>query len=353
MRLPRLKAPAHLGTAYYHCISRVVDRRFVLDDDEKAYFLKLMRFYEQFCKVRVLAYCLMSNHFHLLVEVPKRPDVLPSEAWLIEHVRRCYGDTTAFNLEVNLDQTRKQAGEEAAQKLLAGWFARLWDVSAFMKILKQRFTQWFNRNSKRCGTLWEDRFRSVLVESGAALGTMAAYIDLNPVRAGMVKDPAHYIWCSYGAAMGGDRAARQGLNAVVSIIEHGSSEQTGANPTQNRKPASALAWLEQYRVWLFGYAEEITDTRTGRTLRRGLQRGQIDKVQNSGGRLQRWELLRHRLRYLTRGGAIGSKAFVESVAPSKSSSPCVVQLRTPKTLPGGDSTWSGLRTLRLPRFNGS
>ncbi len=83
----------------------------------------------------------------------------------------------------------------------------MWDVSAFMKILKQRFTQWFNKNSKRRGTLWEDRFRSMLVEGGAALGMMAAYIDLNSVRAGMVQDSADYRWSSYGVAMGGNKAA--------------------------------------------------------------------------------------------------------------------------------------------------
>jgi hypothetical protein len=53
-----------------------------------------------------------------------------------------------------------------------------------MKVLKQRFTQWFNGRHAWRGTLWEDRFRPVLVEGkGDALRAMAAYIDLNPVRA--------------------------------------------------------------------------------------------------------------------------------------------------------------------------
>ncbi len=60
----------------------------------------------------------------------------------------------------------------------------MWDISAFMKTLKQRFSQWFNGRHKCRGTLWEDRFRSALVEGkGNALRAMAAYIDLNPVRA--------------------------------------------------------------------------------------------------------------------------------------------------------------------------
>ena len=66
----------------------------------------------------------------------------------------------------------------------------MWDVSGYLQRLKQRFTQWFNRRKGRRGVLWEERFKSVLVEgSGDPLSTMAAYIDLNPVRAGLVEDP--------------------------------------------------------------------------------------------------------------------------------------------------------------------
>jgi len=67
MRQPRLFAPPSWSSACYHCVSRVVDRQHVLGDEEKAEFIRLMRLYEKLCQVRVLTYCLMSNHFHLLV----------------------------------------------------------------------------------------------------------------------------------------------------------------------------------------------------------------------------------------------------------------------------------------------
>jgi putative transposase len=349
MRLPRLKAPSHLSAAYYHCVSRVVDRRFILGDDEKGRFLHLVRFYERFSKVRVVAYCLMSNHFHILVEVPKRPNEQPSEAWLIEHVRRCYGENTAFALEINLAQSRKQAGEEAAQKILAGWFARMWDVSAFMKSLKQRFSQWFNKNSKRRGTLWEDRFRSVLVESGAALGTMATYIDLNPMRAGMVKDPADYRWCSYGAAVGGNKAARSGLKSVVNTVVYGELQDA----KEEKRTTGDLPWMEQYRVWLYGSAGEIKDRRSGRTLRKGLRWESIDAVLRKAGKRKRSEMLRRRLRFMTRGGAIGSAAFVETIFNSERWRFDPDRQAGAKVMRGGDAVWSGLRTLRLPRTTGT
>ena len=70
------------------------------------------------------------------------------------------------------------------------------DLSAYMKIVKQRFTQWFNKKHARRGTLWEDRFKSTLVEDGHAARVVAGYIDLNPVRAALVRDPKDYRWCS-------------------------------------------------------------------------------------------------------------------------------------------------------------
>ena len=72
----------------------------------------------------------------------------------------------------------------------------------YMKGLLQRFTQWYNRKHGRSGGLWEDAFKSVLVEDGVASRTMAAYIDLNPVRAGMRSSGARKLRGHAAAAAG-------------------------------------------------------------------------------------------------------------------------------------------------------
>ena len=77
MRLSRFLAPwdgdfSAGKPVLYHVISRVVDRRFVLGDEEREHFKMLMRMMENFSGCRVLSYCIMSNHFHLLLEVPPR-----------------------------------------------------------------------------------------------------------------------------------------------------------------------------------------------------------------------------------------------------------------------------------------
>ena len=74
--------------AYYHCVSRVVERRFAFQDEEREQFVRLMRAYEAFCQVRVLSYCVMSNHFHIMVEVEKRPEGQAfSDEWLLKQPR--------------------------------------------------------------------------------------------------------------------------------------------------------------------------------------------------------------------------------------------------------------------------
>ncbi|MES2571362.1 MAG: transposase [Verrucomicrobiota bacterium] len=79
MRYGRGRAAADAEVAYYHCFLRVVEKRFALGDLEKERFVKFMRAYEEFCGVRIVTFCVMSNHFHLLVEVPHRPATLPSD----------------------------------------------------------------------------------------------------------------------------------------------------------------------------------------------------------------------------------------------------------------------------------
>ena len=70
MRMHRQRAPETDPAAYYHCISRVINREWVLGDAEKEELTGLLRRYEDFCGVRLVTFCLMSNHFHALVEVP-------------------------------------------------------------------------------------------------------------------------------------------------------------------------------------------------------------------------------------------------------------------------------------------
>lgn len=70
-------------------------------------------------------------------------------------------------------------------------------ISKMMQSLGRRYVQYFNREYRRSGTLWEGRFKSCLVQDEKYLLELYRYIELNPVRAGMVNDPGEYRWSSY------------------------------------------------------------------------------------------------------------------------------------------------------------
>ena len=301
MRQARLKADARAKLAYYHCISRVVGREFLLGEAEKEQFVAFLREYERFCGVRVLTYCVMSNHFHVLVEVPRRPEKPLTDEELVARLYGLSGLSEAATIEQRLGWLRERGQHGAAEVLRERVMARMWDVSGFMKLLKQRYTQWYNRLHDRTGTLWEARFKSVLVEgAGHPLATMAAYIDLNPVRAKLVLDPKDYRWCGYAAAVAGEAGAVEGLGRVLASVE-------------GHRKAGAEA-LRRYRCWLYGQgAEREGVTEAGEPLMPGLSAEAVAEVIEAKGRLPLNEYLRLRVRYFTDGVVLGTRGFVNEV----------------------------------------
>jgi REP element-mobilizing transposase RayT len=289
--------------AIYHCVSRVVDRRLVFGPDERERFRTCMRMYEAFSGCRVLAYCVMSNHFHILLEVPPMPAGGLSDEEFARRLGALYGPGEVREVMEGVRDLRARGLENEAAAAMERHTYRMHDLSEFMKGLLVRFTMWFNRRHGREGTLWERRFKSVIVESGTAARTMAAYIDLNPVRAGMVGDPADYRWSSCGEAVGGGprgsgRMAREGLVRALR-----SADGVGFE---------AKHWPEvsrEYRA-LMSLALERKPGRSGRP------DGPAPGKAGSGGpeidaSLAR--MLSRRVRYFTDGAVIGSRGFVDAV----------------------------------------
>jgi putative transposase len=300
MRRPRWKAPASFARAYYHCISRVVDKQMVFGVEEREQFVAFMREYERFCGVRVVTYCVMSNHFHILLEVPEWPQEPLSDEALVELLNGLSGMSSGPMVGEKILWLRKNGAEDAAEVWRQRVMSVMWDVSGFMKLLKQRFTQWFNRRKGRKGTLWEERFKSVLVDgAGEVLSTMAAYIDLNPVRAGLVEDPKDYRWCGYGEAVSGRSGARAGLEWVMSAASRGE--------------VKGLEAMKMYRVWLFGQGEQKGMQEDGQAVKKGFSRETVLQVVREKGRLPLAEYLRLRVRYFADGAVLGTRGFVNEI----------------------------------------
>ena len=118
MRFPRIKAE---GQSFYHCVSRVVDARFIFQTTghgcaEAERFVLLMRQLEAFSGVRVLDYVLMSNHFHLLCQVPQAQEL--SEAQVLERIQAGYGPARRQALDQELAHLRQEPdGAEQTPRL--------------------------------------------------------------------------------------------------------------------------------------------------------------------------------------------------------------------------------------------
>ena len=142
-RLPRL----FIKDCPQHIIQRGNNRQatFFADEDYTVYLDKLKDFSEKY-QVNVHAYVLMTNHVHLLLS------------------------------------TAHQGA-----------------ISKMMQSIGRYYVLYINKTYQRTGTLWEGRFKSTLVDSDNYLFTVMRYLEMNPVRAGMVKHPAEYPWSSYQA----------------------------------------------------------------------------------------------------------------------------------------------------------
>jgi len=282
----------------YHVISRFVDRQFALGDAKaKRVFLDLMKRQAAFSGVQVLTYCIMGNHFHLLLRVPERPELPEKE--VLRRTRCIWGEKRQKKFEQKLAELREMSavGEQLAEQELDAQRRRMYNLSEFVKDLKQRFSVWFNKENERKGTLFEERFKSVLVEDGRARRMMAAYIDLNPVRAGIVEDPVDYPWSGYAHAVGGDSAARAGIRHIM-------REPLATAPPTWKKASG------HYRRWLHERGIVKRDAR-GKVVKPGFSRTEAIAAWENGGEIPLQKYLRCKARFLTESVAFGSPEFIQ------------------------------------------
>lgn len=275
--------------AIYHCMTRAVGGERLFGNREKEMLRQMLWQVADFSGGEILTYCLMSNHFHVLIHFPEEGQLTDRE--LMRRYRVLYPKPNKYQAaSAKVLERKLAAGGEAADKIRDKFLARMGDVSEFMKTLKQRFSIWFNQNHGRFGTLWAERFKSVLVEGhGFALQTIAAYIDLNPVRAGLVEDPKDYRWCGYAEAVAGADHAVRGLRRIWSAYGG---------------PVNGAEALREHRMLLFG--KGAAPDAGGRISREKA----LQVLEREGGVLPRSVAMRCRIRYFTDGAIFGSAEFV-------------------------------------------
>ena len=214
-RLPRLTVPGYA----HHLIQRGNNRQAVFATDaDRQFLLDLLAEHAKACEVALHSYVLMDNHFHLL------------------------------------------ATPATSQGL-----------AQMMQAVGRRYVRYFNDRQNRTGTLWEGRFKSSLIESERYLLACMAYIDLNPVRAGMVQQPGNYRWSGYAHHTG--QRAEPWLTPHPRYWELGNTpfarEMAYANLVQSGIASVQQAALTEatLRGWALGEPEFVANLQK-QTLRR-------------------------------------------------------------------------------------
>ncbi|MDB6169007.1 MAG: Transposase like protein [Verrucomicrobia bacterium] len=320
MRTALIMFPTSEGDSLYHLMTRTVNGEFLFDDTDKEMLRKIIIQVADYCGVDALTYALLCNHLHLLLMIFRAAPVADAE--LLRRYGVLYPTPTKYQaarLEVIQAQLETNGPEAVA------WRQRqlrlMGDVSSFMKLVKQRFTIWYNRTHHRFGTLWAERYKSVLLENDApAILPTAVYIDLNAVRAGIVEDPKDYHFCGYAAAVAGDLRAQRGIMAITRCATWADAQAV-------------------YRQVMFGTAAGAREH--GKVL----SVEAFEKVAKEGGKLPLATVLRCRLRYLTATAVLGSRLFVEAQLAAYRRNTGLRLNRGPRPLPGF-TDWKGLVALR-------
>lgn len=301
-RIARLKVNGE--TAIYHIMSRTALDGFVLGDVEKEFLFDLIKRFSRVYFVEIIGFCIMGNHFHLLARM--YPDNNFSDDNIKQRYKLYFGDD-------------KKHGIEDGQ---IPCFRTKWgDLSEFVKEIKQGFSRFYNRRHHRKGFFWSERFKSVIVDNGETLINCLAYIDLNPVRAGIVEKPEDYRWSSIGYHA-------QGRNKDGFLSLDFGLKEFGVKNDMER--------LRTYRKFM--YEKGGIDIRGQGLEVRGQKRLKDKRVEDY--EINTIDRFRYRTRYFTDSGIIGSKAFVDRIYQQFKDNFTSKHEKRPKRIKGLDGMYS-------------
>ena len=270
-RIPRMVIDDE--TTVYHVMSRTALDGFPLGDIEKDFMLDLIKRYAALYFVEILGICIMGNHFHILVKT--LPEYKFSDQDIKARYVGFYGDERAF-----------------ADGLITSLRAKLSSLSEFVREIKVGFARYYNRRHNRRGYFWGDRFKSVIVDKGETLINCLAYIDLNPLRAGIVSRPEDYRWNSLGYHV-------QTNNRDNFLSTDFGLKEFNVKSEKER--------IRRYRRYVYE-AGAVNRPEKGKA--RVIGDRILEKERKREFELSRNDRFRYHTRYFTDSGVIGSKEFV-------------------------------------------
>jgi len=196
MTRPRSQIVSLETTPYYHCMARCVRRAFLCGQDSysgksfdhrKPWLVERLALLAQVFAIDIAAYAIMNNHYHLVVHInPER-----AKSWSTDEVIRRWtslfrGPLLVQRFKAGWPLTESELLE--IQKLVEEIRQKLCSISKFMGCLNEYMARKANEEDGCTGRFWEGRFKSQALLDVAALVSCMAYVDLNPIRAGIAVD---------------------------------------------------------------------------------------------------------------------------------------------------------------------
>lgn len=241
--MPRTKRQlVSQNTGSYHLISRVAGGELLFNQADKECFLKLLERMAKGFFVQVHAFAIMSNHFHILATCMEQEAKNASREELLKRYRLLYPNMPGppegtYGSNGELESPDEDGGTQRLRN-------RLGSISRFMQELKQSFSRWYNKQTGRKGYLWSDRFKGVIIGKGEAQLGCSTYIDLNAIRAKIVKKPEAYRWSSIGLRMQTPKRSKQFLNPLAILPTQGNRKVIkGGHETRSIGPDFSLCIL--------------------------------------------------------------------------------------------------------------
>lgn len=192
-----------LSNLPHHIIQRGHNRQTVFASyDDYQYYLNNLKYWKERLVCKVYAYCLMTNHVHMIIDPCQEVD----------------------------------------------------NLALLMKRISGRQTRYANKKEKRTGTLWEGRYKSSPIKTEEYLLACCRYVELNPLRAGMVVNPEDYQWSSYKHKAG---------------IKH--IDWMDLDPLYNSLGSTKKEREEKYKAWI----QETIPSGEWELLRQSVQKGQL------------------------------------------------------------------------------
>lgn len=205
MAQPRSQQVSLATTHYYHCIGRCVRRAFLCGEDtvsgrsfehRRAWIMERLALLSEVFAIDLYAYAIMSNHYHLVVRISPEKTETWSDADVAMRWLRLYTGPPYVRAWLSGVQ-REEATTQRALEEIAKWRVRLSDLSWFMRCLNEPVARRANEEDGCTGHFWEGRFKTQALRDEASVLRCMAYVDLNPVRAGMAAVPEQGEYTSF------------------------------------------------------------------------------------------------------------------------------------------------------------